>query len=121
MHTRMLNSHDNYVSSRNCLHRTMWYVVLFIVLQSQIVNTFDGFVDDASLYSSRKETLSAMVFHGVSEKCNRALGSLDSDARWQCKLVVVITSIIPFIMLKGTSMIEKCPFSSSAGTTVPSL
>ncbi|CAB4011959.1 nose resistant to fluoxetine 6-like [Paramuricea clavata] len=54
-----------------------------MVLQSQVGNTFDGFMDGASMYSSRKETFSAMVFHGVSEKCNKTLRSLNTDERWQ--------------------------------------
>ena len=63
-------------------------VVLFIVLQNQVGNSFDEFIQGATSYSSRKETLSAMLLERVSEKCNATLRALDNDERLRCKLII---------------------------------
>ena len=70
----------------------MWFlrifVVLFIVLQSHAGNSFNEFMPGEALYSSTKETLTAMLFHGVSNTCSETLIALDYNTRWKCELLI---------------------------------
>jgi hypothetical protein len=63
-------------------------LVLFIVLQNHAGNSFYEFTQGEALYSSMKETLSTMLFDGVSDKCNQTFRRLDDISRWKCKLCV---------------------------------
>ena len=78
---------------------TMWCLkiclVIFVLLHSQNGSTFDGFSMRGEAFDRRKKE--AEWLDGVSMECNTTVRSLDTDARWLCKLV-------PSIIYSGYSL-----------------